>query len=185
MSRVKLYDCFNHWQEKGVIWVYSDTHFDDEDCKAMDINWPTPEEQVKIINSKVGKKDTLILLGDVGNITWINKIKGYKVLICGNHDKGYTNYLKKDDNNLFNEVYEGPLFISNKILLSHEAINLDFGINIHGHEHANHNIFTQNDTKASVNVCSNVVNYKPLRLDDIVLKLKVEDIHRITIDKRI
>lgn len=183
MSRIKLYDCFNHWQQNGVIWVYGDTHFDDEDCKLMDPNWPNPIDQIKLINSKVGKKDTFILLGDVGKIDYINKIKGYKVLIKGNHDVGYTNYIKNETNNLFDEVYEGPLFISNKILLSHETINLEFGLNIHGHEHANRNIYTCNDKKASVNVCSNIVNFTPMRLDDIFFNCKVEDIHRVIIDK--
>lgn len=184
MSRIKLYDCFNHLQQNGVIWVYGDTHFDDEDCKLMDSNWPSPEGQIKLINSKVGKKDTFVLLGDVGNLDWVNKIKGYKVLVCGNHDRGYTNYLKTNENNLFDEVYEGPLFISNKILLSHEPVKLDFGLNIHGHEHSNHNVYLQEENRASVNVCSNVVGFLPLRLDDIFSKVKVEDIHRITIDKR-
>lgn len=183
MSRVKLYDCFKHYQKDGVIWLLGDTHFDDEDCLLMDKNWPTPEEQIALINSKVGKKDTFILLGDVGNIKWVNKIKGYKVLICGNHDKGYTNYLKNKDNNLFDEVYEGPLFISNKILLSHEPIKLEFGINIHGHEHANHNIFIGDDNKSSVNLCSNVIGFIPKRLDEVLENTKSKDIHRVTIDK--
>lgn len=183
MSRVKLYNCFKHYEENGVIWLLGDTHFDDVDCPLMDINWPDPIKQIELINSKVGKKDTFILLGDVGNIKWVNKIKGYKVLICGNHDKGYTNYLKSIDNNLFDEVYEGPLFISNKILLSHEAIKLEFGLNIHGHEHANHNIYTSDENKASVNLCANIIDYIPKRLDEIVSNVKVNDIHRVTIDK--
>lgn len=183
MSRVKLYDCFNYLQESGVIWLLGDTHFEDEDCKLMDEEWPDPQTQVNLINSKVGKKDTFILLGDVGSLEWINKIKGYKVLVCGNHDRGYTNYLKNEDNNLFDEVYEGPLFISNKILLSHEPIKLDFGINIHGHEHANLNIYTQNENSASVNLCANTIKYVPYRLDDILNHVKSNDIHRVTIDK--
>lgn len=183
MSRIKLYDCFNHLQETGVIWLLGDTHFDDEDCKLMDKDWPDPQTQVDLINSKVGKKDTFILLGDVGNTKWVNKIKGYKVLVCGNHDKGYTNYLKTENNNLFDEVYEGPLFISNKILLSHEPIKLDFGLNIHGHEHANPNIYSQFDNSAMVNLCANTIKYVPLRLDEIVNNIKTLDIHRVTIDK--
>lgn len=183
MARVKLYECFKHYQNKGVIWLLGDTHFDDSDCKLMDPNWPTSEKQVELINSKVGKYDTFILLGDVGNLEYVNKLKGYKVLICGNHDKGYTNYLKNSDNNLFDEVYEGPLFISNKILLSHEAINLEFGINIHGHEHGNPIIYNQKENFASVNLCANTIGYVPYRLDDIVNNCKCLDIHRLTIDK--
>ena len=59
----------------------------------MDPNWITPEEQIDIINKLVHKNDCLILLGDVGNVEWIKKIKaGYKVLITGNHDAGAENY---------------------------------------------------------------------------------------------
>ena len=84
-----LYDTFRHWSEKGSVYIYSDTHFEDSDCKLMDPNWISPQEQVNIINKVVHKNDTLILLGDVGNKEWVKKIKaGYKVLITGNHDAG-------------------------------------------------------------------------------------------------
>ena len=88
-----LYPIFQHWSEKGSVYIISDTHFEDSDCKLMDKNWITPEEQVNIINSIVHKNDTLIHLGDVGNPEWISKLKaGHKVLIMGNHDKGKNMY---------------------------------------------------------------------------------------------
>ena len=222
MAQVKLYDVFNHWYHGGVIWVFSDTHFEDSDCKLMDKNWITPEEQLKILNSKIGKKDTLIHLGDVGNKEWIKQIKGYKVLICGNHDHGasvyeanwfvYTTFADKKEqfgpfktyedaknykaefdqdhpsvktyvasDKLFDEVYEGPLFINDKILLSHEPINLGFGINIHGHNHSGPRKVIKNGC-ASINMAANVVNYQPERLDKLIEGIKVNDLHRITID---
>ena len=49
-----LYDLFRHWSDGGSVYIISDTHFDDVDCKLMDPNWITPEEQLEIINSTVG-----------------------------------------------------------------------------------------------------------------------------------
>ena len=225
--RIKLYKPFEHWYHGGTIWLISDTHFEDPDCKVMSNCWPTPEEQVKLINKFVGKNDTLIHLGDVGNHEWISKLKGYKVLLLGNHDKGKSNYdklyssgldgkllyqsaNKKDveefnehyfwdynkkpyiiDNGLFDEVYEGPLFINEKICLSHERVHLKFGINIHGHEHGNFNMGStasyygheNHYESAELNITSNLREFKPLRLDDLINGLKVTDIHRITINK--
>ena len=241
----QLYKKFQDWSAKGSVWVYSDPHFGDSDCKIMDPNWITPEEQVKKINDKVKKNDTLILLGDIGNLEYIKRIKaGYKILISGNHDVGLTNYKKtitheiKEifaecvdeekykidvaierksfhkylyekypyakiniqeryefhspfhffdaiiDNNLFNEVYGGPLFISDKILLSHEPIDIPFGLNIHGHVHDGLGGLSKDNSK--YNVCSNCINYEPQNLSEIIKSgcLKNRDtIHRLTIDK--
>lgn len=86
-----LYPCFN-WP--GTVWLYSDPHFGDEELytyrgTSVELG---DEEQIKRINSKVGKNDTIVFLGDIGDMNLIKKIRGYKVLICGNHDKGATNY---------------------------------------------------------------------------------------------
>lgn len=93
-----LYPCCDKWFEKGgSIWIYSDPHFDDSESndfrlKSCGISL-TAEEQVKRINARVGKNDTLIILGDIGNIGYVSKLKaGYKVLIQGNHDSGKSNY---------------------------------------------------------------------------------------------
>ena len=241
----QLYKKFQDWSAKGSVWVYSDPHFSDSDCKIMDPNWITPEEQVKKINDKVKKDDTLILLGDIGNLEYIKRIKaGYKILVSGNHDVGLTNYKKtvtheiKEifaecvdeekykidvaierksfhkylyekypyakiniqeryefhspfhffdatiDDNLFNEVYGGPLFISDKILLSHEPIDIPFGLNIHGHVHDGLGGLSKDNSK--YNVCSNCINYEPQNLSEIIKSgcLKNRDtIHRLTIDK--
>ena len=61
------------------------------------------------------KGDTFVCLGDVGAPEYVKEIKARKkILILGNHDaKGaYTKY--------FDEIYAGPIFIAEKILLSHE-----------------------------------------------------------------
>lgn len=96
----------------------------------MDQNWPEPMEYIKKICKKVHKNDTLICLGDVGDPKYFSYIKGYKVLIKGNHDAGNSNYEP-----YFNEIYDGPVMIAPKILLSHEPILSDYWMNIHGHNH--------------------------------------------------
>ena len=171
-----LYDIFNHWCNQTV-WLYSDPHFGDKELAAGVINRPTDEEQIRLINSKVGKKDTLIILGDVGDIECAKKLKGYKILIAGNHDAGLTNY--KD---VFNEVYGGALFIGEKIVLSHEPINIPFALNIHGHVHDKR----AKTDKQHINVCSDVINYTPINFNQLMKSgptSKIETIHRATIDK--
>ena len=241
----QLYKCFQHWSTGGSIYIYSDPHFEDSDCKIMDTAWPTPAEQIAKINAKVHKGDTLIILGDIGNPEYIKRIKaGYKVLIAGNHDLGLTNYKKTViheireifakyineekyeidvaierksfhkylcekypyakiniqeiyefhspfhffdatiDDNLFDEVYGGPLFIGEKILLSHEPIDIPFALNIHGHTHARvgYGFYDLNH----FNVCSNTVGFEPQNLSEIIktgFLNRVETIHRLTINK--
>lgn len=126
-----LYDCFSHWYRGGNIWLYSDPHFGDEEMKYIRKDYIGDDEQVRRINSKVWKNDTIIFLGDISDIEYIKKIRGYKVLIMGNHDAGASNYERQCgigsdgklyDNRLFDEVYEGPLMINDKIILSHEPL---------------------------------------------------------------
>ena len=36
-----LYEPFRHWSEGGSIYILSDLHFDDIDCKIMNLSWIT------------------------------------------------------------------------------------------------------------------------------------------------
>ena len=160
-----LYKPFQKWSEKGTIWVFSDPHFEDEDLVHAYDDRSSADELVRRINSKVGKCDTLICLGDVGALSYVPFLRGYKVLVMGNHDAGKTLYERKvhtaryyywkytkeevlnkmrtlypnckytireevnfrrypyeewvvtADNQLFDEVYEGPVMISPKLML--------------------------------------------------------------------
>lgn len=174
-----LYKPFEHWGE-NTCWIISDTHFDDPDLIHPYPDRPTAEEQVKLINSKVGKNDTLIILGDVGNIEWVRRLRGYKVLIMGNHDAGASNYLGKD---LFQETYSGPVMIGEKLILSHEPIeNCDWCMNIHGHTH-DRNIVNDD---YHFNVCADVINYTPINFNRWMKEgylAKVKSLHRQTIDE--
>ena len=176
-----LYPKFRSWSNTGSIFIISDTHFDDADCKLMDTNWISVSEQQEILRNTIHRNDTLIHLGDVGNIkqleqTWNKGKKPYSVLIMGNHDETASKF--KD---FFDEIYTGPLFIAEKILLSHEPIDLSFCLNIHGHNHAG----KQFPDKNHINLATNVCGYKPMNLKSIIelgYLSKINSIHRETID---
>ena len=222
-----LYKIFDHWHLEGTLFIYSDPHFNDTDLNTY-IGRPDAEELVKLINSKVGRNDTIIILGDIMDIEPVKKIRGYKVLIMGNHDSGRTNYERKiwsmkfdkeqyqrdeallemqrlypgchytisegyqfhspfecweviADNMLFDEVYEGPLMIAEKLILSHEPVDVPWAFNIHGHIHDPKH---KND-KRHFNVCSDVIGYVPINMNQWMKQgylSHIESIHRTTID---
>jgi calcineurin-like phosphoesterase family protein len=170
-----LYPIFQKWSATGSVYIISDTHFDDSDCKLMDPNWITPQEHIEIIKQDVRKGDTLIHLGDVGNPDYLDELKCYKVLITGNHD-----VLSKVASH-FDEVYTGPLFIADRLVLSHESIQglEGFAMNIHGHDHAS------NYKPNHINLASNVYHFRVFNLGASIkcgLLSRVENIHRVTID---
>ena len=223
-----LYPFAEYWSQDGSIWVISDPHFGDSDCKLMDPNWIEPDEQVKRINRLCGKNDTLVCLGDIGDIKYIRKLNAkIKILIKGNHDSGDSCYQRKFtylektcptqediceyrkiicanrfnknsktqdtswrhtrsdgeviehlriqiDNSLFDQVYSGPLFISDRIVLSHAPIdfgdNYDCFFNIHGHEH------TLVPKLNHLNVAANIINYYPLNLGEIIKDGKLSSV---------
>lgn len=175
MALPGLYDCFQHWGEKNAVWVISDTHFGDKDIQKAFPNRPSDEELIKNINQKVGKTGTLLLLGDVGDIECAKQLKGYKVLICGNHDAGATNYKE-----IFDEIYTGALIIGEKLILSHEPLDISWAFNIHGHDHAG------TKRKGHLNVCADVIGYTPINFNQFLksgASSKIQTIHRETIDK--
>lgn len=236
-----IYPCFRHWFENEC-YIISDTHFDDWD-KQRYYNALSSDEIVNIINSTINKKSTLIILGDVGDITYIKKIKAKrKILIKGNHDKGNIRYqrnkwskkydvnekiwiineclpatkeniLRKNkmifpdlsiditkeydilhapfvyykvvlDDHKFDEIYEGPVMIGKKLILSHEAIDINWAYNIHGHEHD----VNWKDDDCHMCVCAEKIGYKPINLNQWLKQSgclrKVKDIHQICIDER-
>lgn len=224
-----IYDSFQHWGEKHqTVWIYSDPHFNDNELAGGIKGRPSAEEQVKRINAKCGRRDCLIILGDVGDIEYVRQLRAeYKVLIMGNHDAGSTNYkreivkrifdrdihpdkakiraimekefpgwtirIEEDydfhcpfnrwiayaDNKLFDEVYEGALIIGEKLILSHEPVEVPWLFNIHGHDHAGHKRANH------LNVCSDVIGWEPVNFTQFLksgFASKIQTIHRETID---
>ena len=286
-----LYDCFKHMSKTGSVYIYSDPHFGDaEHFKLLKANNKVPEGinsveeldelQIKNINEVVHKNDTLICLGDIGDINYVKRLKvGHKVLLTGNHDRGAEyykrvivtvkypfalsleqrkaykkigedwgyvdgpgdaaalgslcnnfidkvikedfrsrgitdahliydksdkynhikveydgkndrwNYFVESDNKLFDEVYTGPLMISDKIILSHEPIVPcpKYLVNLHGHTHDRPDVYNFND-HLYYNFCAEALGYKPVSLSKLIkdgLLSKVDDIHRVAVDRAI
>lgn len=227
-----LYDMFNSmWDKYQTIYLISDTHFDDEELYigTKKIERANSDEYVKLINSKVGRKDLLIHLGDCGNLEQIAKIRADKVLIMGNHDTGATKYKRqkwrkvfnKDkytkiealaemkklypncryeinevcyfqqpferwqvvaDNNLFDWVFEGPVQIGEKLILSHEPVECGWAFNIHGHVHS----FTHRDDARHMCICPEVTRqFEPVNFNQLMksgFMSKIETQHRKTIN---
>ena len=178
-----LYEKFQPWSANGSVWIISDTHFDDSDCKIMNPNWIPAEEQAKILNEKCHRGDTLIHLGDVGDPSYLDKLKCYKVLLSGNHD-----ILSKVASH-FDEVYNGPLFIADRILLSHEPIYgvEKLALNIHGHVHNGAWIIFDEylGYVTHINIAADVCGYTPMNLGKLINDgqlSKIPNYHRLTID---
>lgn len=177
----QLYDVFKPWSDGGSVYIISDTHFHDFDCKLMDPDWIPVEEHVETIRKRVHRNDTIIHLGDVGSLEvwdsiWKPNKRPHEVLITGNHDVGVEELRKH-----FDEVYTGPLFVSEKLVLSHEPIQgLDWCMNVHGHDHNKRN----KGDRTHLNLASNVIGYKVVNLADLIksgLLANVCGIHRVTI----
>ena len=170
-----LYDFAKKWSMTGSVFLYSDPHFDDDTAELF--NYMKPEEQINRINTLVHRDDYLVILGDFGDPKWLEKLKCKHLIgIMGNHDQSKEKYSP-----YFEELYDGPLFISKKILLSHEPIyGLDFCFNIHGHCH-NGNLYDDNH----INLAADVIDYTPISLGKLIkdgILARIQSIHRITID---
>ena len=202
-----VYSIFNNlWKDCQSCYIISDTHFKDHDLIHAYEDRPNDEELVKLINSKVGREDVLIHLGDVGDINYIHKLKGkIKILICGNHDQGASYYKrqiwkKKFDKEKYSRqealsimkelypncsylVFTGPLMISSKLILSHEPIDCaGWAFNLHGHIHAR----SHKNDECHYNVCADCHDYLPLNLNQFLKSgalSKVSSVHRQTIDE--
>ena len=130
------------------IWVSTDWHF----YKNKDgQQFKTSKHIKEILNNYkkcVKNNDTFIFLGDlydarsifdmrlVPEIFKIKDLKGYKIMIKGNHDVNTTEFYL---NLGFDEVYDTTYRIGN-IVFSHEPVGVTNNeINIHGHIHFSNN----------------------------------------------
>lgn len=82
----------DQWKDFQTCHVISDLHFNDKDLRKGHPTRISDDDLVRAINAKVGKRDILFILGDVGDVGYLRKLRGYKILIMGNHDAGAENY---------------------------------------------------------------------------------------------
>jgi len=170
----------------SATFLVSDTHFGHFGvCKFMRNDgitklrpWDNPDEMdeamVKIWNERVRPNDKVYHLGDVvinrRALSILHRLNGDKVLIKGNHDifrlDEYTPY--------FRDIRAYHLL--NGCILSHIPVHEEslgrFGVNIHGHLHANHVMkVAHKGAKPEIdvryfNACVENHEYGPVLLED-------------------
>lgn len=126
-------------------------------------------------NSVVSNSDTVYILGDfaLGSRKWhkeaLEKLKGKKYLILGNHD----GTRKKNLEIGFIDVYR-QLELPGGILLIHDPkkVKGDYDKIIHGHCHTAWK-YKVVGNKKFINVGVDVRDFKPVLLDDVIEEFKL------------
>ena len=172
-----------HFGHKGVC------HFTRSDGVTKLRPWDTPEEMdeamVRAWNDRVRPNDKVYHLGDVvinrKSLVTMSRLNGDKVLIRGNHDifpdVEYRKY--------FRELR--AYHVMNGMILSHIPIHEEslgrFGVNIHGHLHANRVMKRGPASGEHVGmvvdpryhcVCVEHTDFAPILFEDVVKRITAE-----------
>ena len=177
------------------VFLVSDTHFGHTGvCRFVRNDgvtklrpWDTAEEMdefmVKAWNERVRPTDKVYHLGDVvinrKSLGIMRRLNGDKVLIRGNHDI----FKDTDYREHFRELR--AYHVMNGMILSHIPIHTEslgrFGVNIHGHLHANRVMLPGFNGKITdiVDVryhcvCVEQTDYAPILFEDVVKKIEAE-----------
>lgn len=177
------------------VFLVSDTHFGHTGvCRFVRNDgvtklrpWDTAEEMdefmVKAWNERVRPTDKVYHLGDVvinrKALGIMRRLNGDKVLIRGNHDI----FPDADYREHFRELR--AYHVMNGMILSHIPIHSEslgrFGVNIHGHLHANRVMLPGFNGKITdiVDVryhcvCVEQTDFAPILFEDVVKKIEAE-----------
>ena len=174
------------------VFLVSDTHFghagvcrflrDDGVTKLRP--WDNPddmdEEMVKRWNETVRPNDKVYHLGDVvinrKALSIMHRLNGDKVLIRGNHDI----FKDEDYRQHFRELR--AYHVMNGMILSHIPIHTEslgrFGVNIHGHLHANRvmaEVWGEYEIDPRYHcVCVEQTDFRPILFEDVIKRIKEE-----------
>ena len=181
--------------------LISDTHFGHAGvCRFLRNDgvtklrpWDDPEEMdeymVKAWNERVRPNDKVYHLGDVvinrKHLTTLGRLNGDKVLIRGNHD-----IFKLEDFTPYFRDIRGYHVMSGMIL-SHIPVHEEsigrFGVNVHGHLHANRVMrraestmeFMERGVRSWIDtryhcVCVEQTDFAPILLEDLIKRIKAE-----------
>lgn len=167
--------------------LYSDPHFGHAGvCRFLREDgtklrpWDNPDEMdehlVKVYNEHVRPNDKIYFLGDVvinrRALKTLARLNGDKVLIRGNHDI----FRDTEYREYFRELR--AYHVMNGMILSHIPIHEQslgrFGVNIHGHLHANR-VMTNGVVDVRYHcVCVEQTEFRPILFDDVVKRIKEE-----------
>lgn len=165
-----------------MVYFIADTHFSEENIilyenrpfkniKEMDneltIRW----------NQVVNNNDEIFVLGDFGAAgnekSILGQLNGIKFLVKGNHDTETNKYYR---NLGFKEVYDYPVIIKDFWILSHKPLYVNTNMpyaNLFGHVHNSPIIKTY--SRQHYCVSAERINYTPISLENIILKIKNQD----------
>lgn len=152
----------------SCIHLYSDPHFNHNSMaikRGFSSSKEMDEHIIKSWNKVISKRDVTWILGDItmekSNYEILNRLNGIKKVVLGNHDEPqHIPELLKYVNSVC-----GMFKLKNYILTHcpiHESEINRFRKNIHGHTH---DIILPDNRY--INVCAEVINYTPIRLDSI------------------
>lgn len=161
MNLPGVYDFWlEQWKDFQTCWVISDLHFNDKDLRKGHPTRISDDDLVHAINSKVGKRDILFILGDVGDISYLRKLRGYKILIMGNHDAGAENYKRKR----ISKKFDTSIYQYDEALLEMKRLYPDCYYNA-SKEYDFHSPFEYWKINADNNLCDMVIS-GPLTLGE-------------------
>lgn len=150
------------------VFFIADTHFGDNDVflmsgenKIFDSVKDKDEEIIENWNTTVRPGDIVFVLGDFGELSYMERLNGQKFLIKGNHD----NVSKCDS------FY--PIVYKDFFILSHEPMWVDEDspyANIFGHVH--NNPIYKTVTSRSYCVCACRNDYTPIAFEKIIEKMR-------------
>jgi calcineurin-like phosphoesterase family protein len=184
-----------------AVWLVSDTHFGHEKtCTVFKRDDGSPlrpfscaeemdEYMVKAWNERVKPTDKVYHLGDVvinrKALKTLERLNGDKVLIRGNHD------IFRDDDyrQYFREIR--AYHVMNGMILSHIPLHSHslgrFGVNIHGHLHANRVkkargvdartgevLYGKDDDHRYHCVCVEMTDFAPILFEDVQKRILAE-----------
>ena len=178
------------------VFLTSDTHFGHAGvCRFTRNDGCTPlrpwddasemdEAMVKAWNDRVGPKDKVYHLGDVvinrKALATMARLNGDKVLIRGNHDIFQDVEYRK----YFRELR--AYHVMNGMILSHIPVHPEslgrFGVNIHGHTHANRvmvplatsGVLDRIDTRYHCVCVEQTPDFAPILFEDVIKRIKDE-----------
>ena len=183
-----------------AVFLVSDTHFGHAGvCRFTRTDgvtklrpWDNADEMdeamVKAWNERVKPNDKVYHLGDVvmsrRSLSIMDRLNGNKVLIRGNHDI----FKDEDYRKYFRELR--AYHVMNGMILSHIPIHSEslgrFGVNIHGHLHANRVMRPARVLEEFIDhgcttideryhcVCVEQTNFAPILFEDVIKRIEAE-----------
>lgn len=159
-----------------MVYFISDMHFDDINIlvysRPQFLNIKEMNDLIiKNWNEKINDEDTVYIVGDVGNIDYLEKLNGKKIIITGNHDNAEEIVKRYPDI----KVYDKPI-IEKWMILSHEPVmflpkEVPY-LNIHGHLHQFDyrcgNSLNWYDGNRYFNVSCEKIGYTPISVEEII-----------------